>query len=193
MFDNLSAVIIAGGKSTRFGEHKGLAKLHARPMIDYAIDLAKEISPSQFIVYGKEKYFDVTDIPYYSDIIPDCGPLGGIYTALVKTQSSLVATIPCDMPFLTRGVFRLLCENQLQNQPIVAVSHKAIEPLVAIWPKTYESKIKDAIYNKLFTIHELIEKEDIPKISIPDLMTNYDEKIFLNINRKEDLSGVHKN
>ena len=193
MFENLSADIIAGGKSARFGEHKGLAVLNSRQMIDYSIVLAKEIGFSQFLVYGKENYFDQIDIPCYSDIIPHCGPMGGIYTALVKAQTNLVATIPCDMPFLTAEVYRLLYDNYGENKPVIAVSENGVESLVAIWPKTYESKLRDAIHKKVFTIHAFIQNNDIPKISIPELMPDYEEKIFLNINTKEDLAAIQKN
>ncbi len=192
MFENLSAVIIAGGKSARFGEHKGLAFLNTRRMINYSLTLAKEIGSPQFLVYGKENYFDQVDIPCYSDIILHCGPIGGIYTALVKAKTNLVATIPCDMPFLTADVYKLLYNNYLDNNPVIAVSENGIESLVAIWPKSFESKLKDAIDKKLYAIYEIIQDDAIPKISIPGLMTDYDEKIFLNINTKEDLAAIQK-
>ncbi len=193
MFENLSAAIIAGGKSARFGEHKGLAVLNSRQMIDYSLALAKEIGSPQFLVYGKENYFDPIDIPCYSDIILHCGPIGGIYTALVKAQTNLVATIPCDMPFLSADVYRLLYDNYVDNNPVIAVSENGIESLVAIWPKAFESKLKDAIDKKLYTIYEIIQDDTIPKISIPELMTDYDEKIFLNINTKKELAAIQKN
>jgi len=87
----LSAAIIAGGKSRRFGSPKALAVLGNSTLIDYAIHTAGAISEEIIISYGEENLFAGKTIPVIPDAIPDCGPLGGIYTVLLHAKTPWVA------------------------------------------------------------------------------------------------------
>ena len=42
------------------------------------------------------------------DLVPQCGPIGGIWTALETTRADLVLFLSCDMPFVTPGTLRML-------------------------------------------------------------------------------------
>ncbi|MEE9169896.1 MAG: molybdenum cofactor guanylyltransferase [bacterium] len=182
-----TAAIIAGGKSSRFGEPKALARFQSRELIDYAIDLASSISHHQILVYGDENIFAKKNIECIPDLIPKCGPLGGIYTALTHAATSWIATLPCDMPYLAPEVYETLALHRSQNRPIVAVSHKGVESIVSIWPRSLAGRIEDALREGKLAIHTVLGEFHAVETVLPEVMPNYQETWFLNINKLEDL------
>ncbi len=182
-----TAAIIAGGKSSRFGEPKALARFQSRELVDYAIDLARSISNHRILIYGEENIFAKKNIECIPDLIPNCGPLGGIYTALTHAATPWIAALPCDMPYLAPEVYETLALHRSENRPIVAVSHKGVESIVSIWPKSLAGRIEDALREGKLAIHTVLGEFDAVEAVLPEVMPNYQEKWFLNITKLDDL------
>ncbi|NMB01516.1 MAG: molybdenum cofactor guanylyltransferase [Firmicutes bacterium] len=96
-----SAVILAGGRSTRMGFDKQMLKVQGKPIVDHLITLLctrfEDImvsSPTPTPLYALDQ------VRVIQDIHDNIGPLGGIHSALVHAKSEAVFTIACDMPFL---------------------------------------------------------------------------------------------
>src|ERR1051325_7409960 len=85
--DTLEICILAGGLSSRMGRDKSRLRLGRLTFLD-RIDRA-----------ASAMGFPVRIIR--DDLVPGCGPIGGIYTALSTTTAESLLFIPCDMPFLT--------------------------------------------------------------------------------------------
>ena len=190
MLKNLSAAVICGGKSKRFGEPKSLVTFNNRHLVDYAIDLAKQIGQDQFLIYGETNLFNAKDINCIPDFIPNCGPLGGVYTALLTSKGPWTAMIPCDMHFLETKVYEMLFENRVENRAVVALSENGMESLVSIWPSSIKEMVESTIHKKELAIHTLLKKCQAVEISFPETMPNYRFEIFDNVNTKEDLRGI---
>jgi molybdopterin-guanine dinucleotide biosynthesis protein A len=79
--------ILAGGLSSRMGHDKARLRWRGKSLLRYVKDVAEE-SPWPVRVIRR-------------DIVPRCGPLGGIYTALTTTRFEFVLFLACDMPFVT--------------------------------------------------------------------------------------------
>lgn len=181
----LTAAIIAGGKSKRFGAPKAEALYRGRRLIDYALDIARSIAAEVCIATGAEKrWADEDGAAAFKDEIPDCGPLGGVYTALLHTSNSWVATIPCDMPLLDRNVYRVLYARRSGLRPVVAVSDAGLEPLVTLWPREAIVAVRTAIREGDLALHTLIRALD--GIEVDDFH-NIASHAFFNINFQSDL------
>ncbi len=188
--EQLIAAIIAGGKSTRFGESKIGAHFKSRTLLDYAIRLASEISNNYMIISNQQIFLPNRNLVTIPDRIPHCGPLGGIYTALYHSSAPWIATIPCDMPLLVAEVFDVLYANRQLDTPIVARSKSGVEPLVAIWPKTALPFFEQAIKNANYKIYRLLSLLHSKEISIPDALPDYRNEWFFNVNSKDDLKKL---
>jgi molybdopterin-guanine dinucleotide biosynthesis protein A len=189
--DLITAAILAGGKSSRFGQPKEQATIQNRTLLEHAIDTAQEISSSVFIVSSNLSKSKYRKIFIYPDIFPDCGPIGGLYTALKFSSRPIVATIPCDMPKLPVQVYQILLQKMERNRPVVATSHQGLEPLVAIWPVSVLPVIEQNIINKNFSLRNTLRQLKSKEIYIPDCLQNYEEIFFLNINHKQDLKKLN--
>ncbi|MBO9575116.1 MAG: molybdenum cofactor guanylyltransferase [Sphingobium sp.] len=116
--------VIAGGKSTRFGSDKALARFQGRPLIDHVAEtLAAQTADVVVVGRTHEGLDSIADRP-----APDMGPLGGIAAALVEGRErgySAVLTAPCDAVDLPEDL-----RAQLFPYPAYVESL----PVVGLWP-----------------------------------------------------------
>ncbi|WP_153147433.1 molybdenum cofactor guanylyltransferase MobA [Dechloromonas sp. H13] len=112
MSDNkITGVILAGGLGRRMGGiDKGLQELRGRPMVDWVIErLAPQVDELLINANQNGERYAAFGHRVVPDQIPDfAGPLAGLHAALSAAAHPLVATAPCDSPFLPADlVFRL--------------------------------------------------------------------------------------
>jgi len=181
----LSAAIIAGGKSRRFGSPKALAVLGNTTLIDYAIHTARAISEEIVISYGDDNLFAGKSIPVIPDEIPGCGPLGGIYTVLLHAKTSWAAVLPCDLPLLNSQIYEILFAARRKDCPVVALSERGVEPLVSIWPQNLADPLGEFIQKGEFALHKVVRE-------LKAVEANYRAEFFFNVNREEDLDRIRK-
>ena len=96
----IEVCILAGGGSQRLGQDKSRLKLGGRTLLRRARELAKKVGlPSRVI---------------RKDDVPNCGPLGGVITALQSTNADSIVFLSCDMPFLTVEFTKRLIDHSGQ-------------------------------------------------------------------------------
>jgi len=83
----VTAFILAGGKSTRMGVDKAFAGLDGRTLLARALQLARSVASDVRIVGNKAKFARFG--PVVEDMFPNCGPLGGIHAALRASATDL--------------------------------------------------------------------------------------------------------
>lgn len=187
---NVTVAIIAGGKSQRFGEPKALAKFGQQTLMDFSLQLARRLSRRIFVVSGNNEYHLPVGIKVYSDLLPERGPLGGIHTALFYSATPYLATLPCDMPLLSVRVYQILHQHLKAGRPVVAVSEKGWEPLVAIWPREALPIVEAYLMSEQLSLRNVLQALEVVEVSMPRHLTPYDPDIFFNINTKNDLNKL---
>ncbi len=190
MQHTLTAAVIVGGKSTRFGRNKLREELVGKQLIDYAIQLAKSIAKECILIHGDEDDFADKGLSHYSDVVPSCGPVGGVYTALFYAAQPWVATIPGDVPLLTPVIYEYLYENRQKDVPVVATSYKGLEPLVAIWPRVLVDTLEHFVHQRRLALRDILKDLQAVEIPIAEIMADYSPSLFLNVNTQDDLRQV---
>lgn len=192
MLTHVTAALIAGGKSKRFGSPKQHAFYNGKSLLDNAVEKTIRISEDAIIVGNVKRGSLKHSIPIFKDLVNDCGPIGGIYTALHFLHKGWLAVLPIDMPLLPISVYRFLYASCQDNRPIVAKSEKGIEPLVSIWPIENLSVLKNQIDKKDFRIHFLLKMLNAVEIDL-SRVSGYNPLWFENINYKKDLNSLEIN
>ena len=186
---SLTAIILAGGKSSRIGsdKNKAILKLNKKCLIDIVISKLKHIVGDNIIIVGPpEKY------PSYKQVVPDLfnqrGLLVGLYSGLKASASQYNLVVGCDMPFLKLELLQYMRDKIDSNDIIIPRYAKSyIEPLCAIYSKDCLEIMKRNIEAGILSIRRVfpylkvkyIEEKEIKRVD-PELNS------FFNINYKED-------
>jgi molybdenum cofactor guanylyltransferase len=148
---NVAGYVVAGGRSTRFGQDKARVDLGGKTMLARMTGLVVEAVGSVSVVADRESRYADLDVWVVQDLWPGEGPLGGIVTALLATRErgggrdwNLVTS--CDMPFLTREWLAYLIERALSSAAPVVLAHSTHgpEPLCACWRTSAVETLQDA-------------------------------------------------
>jgi molybdopterin-guanine dinucleotide biosynthesis protein A len=115
--NNILSVVLAGGKSQRFGRDKSQVKLHNKLLIDYMLNVVvSEFNETLIVANEPIKFMQSNKISITKDFKKGLGPLGGILTAMkwVKEKNKKykwISTFPTDTPFFTRKELKFFYEN----------------------------------------------------------------------------------
>ncbi|MBN2891222.1 MAG: molybdenum cofactor guanylyltransferase [Bacteroidales bacterium] len=184
----VTGIILAGGKSKRMGKDKCLVKLGNKLLIQNTIDAFKPIVDTIIISSNREEH---TQFGYktFKDEFSDCGPIGGIYTALKNSQTEINIIAPCDMPFINYSLFKFLLENKKNFDAVIPVYKGKVEPLTGVYSNNILEIIKKQIKTGKFKILTLLESINTNFVEINSTLSFYSDKLFTNINYLEDLNN----
>jgi molybdopterin-guanine dinucleotide biosynthesis protein A len=184
---NIEAFVLAGGKSQRMGEDKGMALLKGIQMISFVIKSLHSIPLVVKLISGNIDYVQF-GLPVYTDTIPDKGPMGGLMTALELTYSPYVLLMGCDMPFISKETISYLIENSQENKITVAETNGRINPLLAIYPKSILSEVSNHIEKNMLKMQDFILRCQHHIVKM-DNIESIDPKSLTNINSRDDLEN----
>lgn len=177
-----SGVVLAGGKSRRFGTDKARFVYKGKPMLQWALD-SFELANERFIV-AHQPYAEF-GIPVYGDIISSPTPLTGIHSALTHAKHDWVAIAACDMPYLTAHHWQSLQNYCHDTKAVVVESSFGLEPLAAFYHRSLIQAIEDALKQEQKAVHLFLESIDKTVLKATSLALP--NNTFLNINRLEDI------
>ncbi|MCI0436213.1 MAG: molybdenum cofactor guanylyltransferase, partial [Gemmatimonadetes bacterium] len=145
--------VLAGGRSTRYGSPKALAKVGGERIVDRVIDALRAATYDIVLIANDPALASMVDLPSRQDEIADLGALGGIHTALIWAREQDrrgILAVACDMPFLSTPLLRRLVERATrQSAPDVVApmsgGRRGIEPLCSYYAVTCIPAIETAI------------------------------------------------
>ena len=167
--------ILAGGLSTRMGHDKSRARLGRSTMLR----LVREL--------GRNSGFKVRVVR--RDLVPRCGPLGGIYSALKTSRFDAVLFLACDMPFLKQQMIDKLTATAIAH-PEQALFFKLNGKLTfpVLIPRLHVDKIALCLKKRELSIQSLGKRLQGKVIPCPRKWL----RCLENINTPEDLEWARK-
>jgi len=188
---DVSAFILAGGKSTRMGTDKAFAVLDGRTLLARMLDLARQVTPRVRIVGNREKFSPFA--PVIEDVFPGCGPLGGIHAALKSSQSDLNVLLAVDVPFVSLTLLQYSI-NRARNSPAAAVtvprSPEGWQPLCAVYRRQFADVAEKALAEGRYKIDALFERVTLEVIGEDELeAAGFAPRSFRNLNTPADLAA----
>jgi len=152
----ITGIILAGGKSSRMGEDKGFLKLNGTTFMSYIIAALKPIV-GEIIIVSNNSDYDVFNLKRVADIMEDSGPLAGLYSGLLRSETENNIVLSCDVPLISASVLKKLmegfspeveviqCESQGKTMPLVAMYKKqCMHPILKLL-QTNERRLRFAI------------------------------------------------
>ena len=196
--NNILGIILAGGKSSRFGEDKSIAKLGDKTLLEHTINkIENEFTEILLISNNKEFNFKNNKIHVVEDCIEgQLGPLVGILTAMkwvIKNKKNYkwIASFPCDTPFFD---IKLISElknkvKQTSKKLIFLNSNKKRHNIFGLWSMDLIEILEKDIKNSFRKVELWADKIGYENININE--EKFDR--FLNINTKKDLEKAKEN
>ncbi len=147
-----AGLVLAGGRSRRFGSEKAVAQLHGRALMDwvadklasfpvFAVSTAPDAAAAQrAMTIGAAVLFDDPSLPQ--------GPLNGVHAGLVWACAlglDFLATAPCDAPLMTGAVYPALIDGIGEADACFAVVGTDEHPLCAVWRTNVAATLRDIL------------------------------------------------
>ncbi|GHV47856.1 hypothetical protein FACS1894204_11650 [Synergistales bacterium] len=184
---NASAIILAGGKSSRFGSDKAMFVWRGLTLSQRIVEECRLSFDEIIIVRGQEqRSLEIEDVKEVRDIYPGLGPLGGIHAGLVHASSDLAFVVACDMPAFSVVFAKRLLElaDGLGDYDVVAPHDgEQLQPLCAVYRKSVLPVCAKMLVNGERSVKRLCGR-------VKTKVVDYKERgeIFSNVNYTSDLS-----
>lgn len=182
----VTGVVLAGGKSSRFGHDKGLFPFRGKALVEHAIKILEPVCSEILISTNKPADYSFTGIKTITDLYPGCGPVGGMHSGLYHAKGEVILFLGCDMPFVDSRVFSFLLNNMGANHAAVAVHNGFRETLCLALKKKSLPYVEQALEQKKYRIIEMLEPMQVCYTELSSLPF-YHNQMFHNINRPDDL------
>ncbi len=186
-----SAVVLAGGRSSRMGFDKQRLQLNGTWLMDLIVQRLRPMFERIVVVTNEPSLYADSDVVAVRDEIPGMGPLGGIHAGLKHAQGEYAYLLACDMPNIDPAFVEYLFELAARHRPDACVARYGdwYEPFHALYARRIVPRL-EAFLNDgqrrivpfLYEINCLYLEEDTVRRFTPDW------SLFANINTREDLA-----
>ena len=179
--------------SIRMGENKAFIQIEGVPIIQRIYDLFTELFQEVIIVTNQKELFSNFDSKIYSDLIPNKGALGGLYTGIFFSSFRYSFCVACDMPFLKRPLIEYLMDTIGDEDVIVPRTNDGLQPLHAIYSKDCLDSIRKIIREgkqKIIDLYPLVEVKIVEEDDF--LQLDPGRESFINVNTPEELRSVRR-
>jgi len=133
---NFSAVILAGGKSSRMGRDKAFLEFEGKTLLARQVELAHEVGAKEIFISGRVNTdYSAFGCPVLVDNFSDAGPLAGIERALHICSTPIMLVLAVDMPNMTTSFLQHLAAHCVEDIGAIPRVGGRIQPLAAFYPK----------------------------------------------------------
>ncbi|TAL68876.1 MAG: molybdenum cofactor guanylyltransferase [Bacteroidetes bacterium] len=205
MYNDITGIILSGGKSTRMGKDKSFLKLNNRFVIEHISDLMKSIFKDVIIITNETDKYEFLGLKCNEDIVKGIGPLGGIHSGLTHSGNELNFVISCDLPFITIDVIEFILNNRQDYDAVITRADGFIQQLCGFYRKKLLPQIEKFIdasseeetrnneqEKRKCRVLSLIECVNAKIIDIENIYPSYKNGTFFNMNNYEDYENALK-
>lgn len=187
----MTAIILAGGKSSRMGADKAFL---CRPGSDSGATLIFAcvktlgcIADEIIISANDAQKFAGLGVRVAGDIYTGAGPLGGIHSGLMNSGSDYNFVCACDMPFIDNKAVGLLVKRCAGRDAAVPLINGQPEPLHAVYSKKCAAAAEEQLEAGIFSVRSFIEKIDAAWVKEEEFLdAGIDRSSFKNVNTPEE-------
>jgi len=191
--NNATAVILAGGKSSRMGRPKALLPFDNDPLIVHIVRALKSMFAEAVVVAAPEQELPPLPALLVRDEVAYQGPVGGIYYGLKAAQGEFCFVTSCDVAFTNLSLISYLI-SQISNYDVV-VPHwqERFQPLHAVYRRSVLPLLKEQLERGELRPIFLYDKVRTRKVHEDEIRRLDPEGLsFLNMNTPADYEQALK-
>lgn len=184
--ENITGIILAGGKSSRMGLDKSLLIYKNMTFIQHIINAIKPLVKDIIIVSNTNAH-DKFGYKRVEDFIKDSGPLAGIHSGLSHSTTDYNLILSCDIPLIKTEILEVLVHSDYTNFDVVQIqSGEKTMPLIALYHKRCTQKCLELLKNNERRVREAINQLNTKSIIIDNSWSEF----VKNVNTKEDFKNI---
>lgn len=184
----VAGVILAGGKSRRMGTDKAFLTVGREAMIENAAMELKKVFKEILISGGEEETGVHLGLKVVPDLIKGWGPLSGIHASLLAARSRKCLVVPCDMPFISADLAKIMAELSQGYDVTVPQHGDYLQPLFAVYDKNCIPAVEEALRNGRHKVVDFYPRVRVKYVSETILRAAADiDTVFFNVNTPLDL------
>ncbi|MDC0276267.1 formate dehydrogenase accessory sulfurtransferase FdhD, partial [Verrucomicrobiales bacterium] len=187
--NSLSAALIAGGESSRFGEDKAFYQWRGQPLFAFQLAKLAQLEPEQIYLSANQNqpFPDfIEGISIVHDLDGNLGPIGGLAACLEQCETDFLVVLAVDLPNLSPDFLKQLVDT---GKGIVPRIDGRFEPLATVYPKSILQLVREQIAAGELSLQKLIAKAGLEALEIE---SEADRALFANLNRPEDLATIQQ-
>jgi len=186
----MTSIVLAGGKSLRFGRHKALEEIGGQSLIQRVIDRLAPLGTDIIVVVAHRDQVFLPDskAKIVTDVYPAKGSLCGIYSGLKAAPSSHSLVVACDMPFLNLDLLRYLTELCHAFDAVIPRLEGLLEPLHAVYSKSCLGPMETLLHEDRLKIADFLPAVKVRYVDEAEVEKFDPQRLsFFNINSEADL------
>ncbi|MEI4799726.1 molybdenum cofactor guanylyltransferase [Bacillus sp. FJAT-51639] len=188
----IAGIVLAGGRSSRFGEPKALANWQGKTFIEHSIEALKEVVTDMVVI----SHSDITDelshmlnVPVIEDLAlyKGNGPLAGLVTGMGYVSADWYIVAPCDTPNVSKEwALELIERAEEAYEAIVPLAEGRKQPLLALYHYKVKEKIERLLKEEKRSMQGLLSQCNVQYVTVTET------DIFVNVNTKEEYKELQK-
>ncbi len=179
-----TAILLAGGDSTRMGRDKTMLPIDGQPMIKHVYEQLQPHFSQTLVSSSNASLHDFLGATVIADDVAGRGPLAGIASALKASTSNVNFVMACDMPEIDAGLIRTMLRQVGDYDAVVPkVGPQMYEPLFAVYKKSALPAIEQVLQSGSNRVIDCFDRCRVKYIDLPG-------RQFSNINTKAEYCGL---
>src|SRR5262249_37851053 len=153
----VSAVLLAGGQSSRMGRDKALLDFDGEPLWKRQLHTLRTLRPEEIFISGRPRK-EWEDYEVIADEVIDGGPLAGVAASLHRCTTSHLVVLAIDLPKMTAKYLSSLIDLADDGVGVMPVSTQGFEPLAALYPQRCRQIAQDCLEDSDYSMQNFVRK-----------------------------------
>ena len=175
-----SVAILAGGDARRFGgRDKSALVVQGRTILDRQVAELSAVT-NDLLVIRREH-----------DLVPGCGPLGGLHAALSLAAGDAVLVVACDMPYVTAAFATYLLSLAGEADIVVPRTERGYHPLCAVYTRACLAPVARRLAERRLKMVELLDEMRTREVTAEEIGRFGDgHRLLANVNTPAEYAGL---
>ncbi len=175
---DVSAILLAGGRSSRMGREKAELLFHGERLVQHQADKLRSVGVSDLLLSGYAGPVDGTR--FVPDRFPHCGPMSGIHAGLLAAEHDAALVLAVDTPLVPPALLEELLRVHREGITVVSCGGKW-EPLIGVYDKAAAAACEELLQGEGYSLRRLFRM-------VPFSVLEYggDPLLLMNCNTPED-------
>ena len=188
-FNDVTGVILAGGRSSRMGRDKAMLKMGDETLFERILGIMQPLF-TQVIIAGNRPDLTRPGVPFFPDLYPGSA-LGGLYTGLFVAETDKIFVSSCDIPFPAPDIIRIILSEREGYDAVVPLTPDGFEPLFALYHKNCLPAMRDMLERKEYCVFDFYPLMRVRYVSVAELPPDWRWSL-MNVNTPEEFNSLKK-